>query len=256
MVLPIKILLTSQNNFEDSFSAAFPQCGQLDKVRLRTLTFVLCSQLRDCVVAEIIPWRDRLHFARCVASFHLEPTPRRACRRPTAAQRPRARSEHRTCEPVFAKLAVPHCSCEKSHNVSASRSHEDHFDSLGRDIRQPRYDIVSWLVNFRCLPPSFPNRHSVCGPWYSWFARPPTTRVAHLVFQGSLSCHCSFVRGRGLESVYVVFCWSLHVLLWIKVLVLRSCQQSSQFHYSRATATASDPGTCWSAHRKHLREFG
>ena len=113
MVLTIKILLTSHNNFEDSFSATFPQCGQLDKFRLRTLTFVLCSQLRDCVVAEIIPWRDRLRFARCVASFHLEPAPRRACRRPTATQRPRARSEHRTCDTSVCKLAVPHCSCEK-----------------------------------------------------------------------------------------------------------------------------------------------
>ena len=58
-----------------------------------------------------------------------------------------------------------------------------------------------------------------------------------------------------LESVYAVLCWPLLVLLWIKVLVLRSCQQGSQFRSPRAKATASDPGTCWSAHKKHLREF-
>ena len=58
------------------------------------------------------------------------------------------------------------------------------------------------------------------------------------------------------ESVYAVLCWPLHVLLRIKIVVLRSCQQSSQFRSSRAKATASNPGTCWSAYRRHLRELG
>ena len=80
--------------------------------------------------------------------------------------------------------------------------------------------------------------------------RLPRASVVSLFFRAGCD------RRGDLESVYAVLCWPLHVLLWIKVLVLRSCQQGSQFRYSRAKATSSVPGTCWSAYRRHLREFG
>ena len=92
-----------------------------------------------------------------------------------------------------------------------------------------------------------------------WFARLPSTRVAHFAFQEPLSSHYYFVRAvifAEIWRVFMVLCWPLHVFFRIKIVALRSCQQGSQFRYSRAKARASDPGTCWSANTQRLCEYG
>ena len=62
----------------------------------------------------------------------------------------------------------------------------------------------------------------------SWFARLPSTRVAHFAFQVSLSSHCYYVRAVIFAEIWRVFmevCWPLDVYIRIKIVALRSCQQ-------------------------------
>ena len=85
-----------------------------------------------------------------------------------------------------------------------------------------------WLAKFAGLAAFISNTHSVHGPWYSWFARLPSTRVAHFGFQVSLSSYCYFVWAvifAEIWRVFIVVCWPLHVVLRIKIVVVRSCQQ-------------------------------
>ena len=163
--------------------------------------------------------------------------------------------------PVFAN-SLSHVACGRSHTMSVPAGNT-RIISIHSDVilgRQPGYDIVLWLAKFALFATFISNPHSVHGPWYSWFARLPTTRIAHLAFQEPLSSHCSFVRAVIFAEIWRVFMWCFagHYMSFFgsRSWLLLSCQQGSQFRNSLAKATSSDPGTCWSAHKKHLREFG
>ena len=106
--------------------------------------------------------------------------------------------------PVFAN-SLSHIACVRSHTMPVPA---DNTRILGHDIgHQPGFDIVLWLAKFAGLAACISNTHRVHGPRYSWFARLPTSRVAHFAFQEPLSSHCSFVRPVIFVEIWRVFMW-------------------------------------------------
>ena len=115
--------------------------------------------------------------------------------------------------PVFAN-SLSRIACGRSHTMPVPADNTRIiFHSLVHDIgHQPGFDIVLWLAKLAVLATFISNPHSAHGPRYSWFARLPSTRVAHFAFQEPPSSHCSFVRAVIVAEIWRVFmrCFAGH----------------------------------------------
>ena len=146
VVLPCKMLSASENDVSESLSATFPQCGQVDRVRWRTLAFVLRSPLPVTkntkvfallltsitggivsfliVVSQFSIW-SRLRVARAGGQWRLSDHAhglesfRSNCLQEVNDHN--AGIELCTCDTGVCQLVVPHCLWEKSHDTSASK---------------------------------------------------------------------------------------------------------------------------------------
>ena len=119
--------------------------------------------------------------------------------------------------------------------------------------------ILLWPPHFAQLVAFIPN---LCGMHCScccWFARLPNTRGSQIGLPRASDVALFLCAGLHPCSFFCVECLCVALLAITRLSLdkgLGSYEQGCPFGSSPTKATASDPGTCWSAHRKRLRECG